>query len=100
VAATVRVGLDRFVLDALGSEALEERVEPSDGEGGPARARPRRARLDREQGALVYLPQTLFSDAPVWWSPEETRVQSMLAWRPDTGAPAKRRVIALCMYLL
>jgi hypothetical protein len=28
VADTVRVDLDRFVLDALGSEALEERVEP------------------------------------------------------------------------
>jgi hypothetical protein len=26
VADTVRVGLDRFVLDALGSEALEERA--------------------------------------------------------------------------
>jgi hypothetical protein len=26
VADTVRVGLDRFALDALGSEALEERV--------------------------------------------------------------------------
>jgi hypothetical protein len=35
VADTVRVGLDRLVLDALGSEALEERVEPSDGEGDP-----------------------------------------------------------------
>jgi hypothetical protein len=28
VADAVRVGLDRFVVDALGSEALEERVEP------------------------------------------------------------------------
>jgi hypothetical protein len=37
VADTVRVGLDRIVLDAPGSEALEERVEPSDGEGDPAR---------------------------------------------------------------
>ena len=27
---TVRVGLDRFVLDALGSEALQEPVEPID----------------------------------------------------------------------
>jgi hypothetical protein len=33
VADAVRVGLDRFVLDAGGSEALEERVEPGDGEG-------------------------------------------------------------------
>ena len=46
MADTVRVGLDRFVLDALGSEALEQRFEPSDGEGDPARARPRRVRLD------------------------------------------------------
>jgi hypothetical protein len=29
VADAVRVGLDRFVLDALGSEALEERVYQS-----------------------------------------------------------------------
>ena len=45
MADTVRVGLDRFVLDALGSEALEDRVEPSDGEGDPARASPRRVGL-------------------------------------------------------
>jgi hypothetical protein len=56
VADTVRVGLDRFVLDALGSEALEERVEPSDGESDPARARPLRVRLDEERGVLVDVP--------------------------------------------
>ena len=50
MADTVRVGLDRLVLDALGSEALEERVEPSDGEGDPAGARPRRVRFDEEPG--------------------------------------------------
>ena len=49
----VRVRLDRFVLDALGSEALEERVEPGDGEGDPARARLRRVRLDEEPGVLI-----------------------------------------------
>ena len=41
MADTVRVRLDQFVLDALGREALEERVEPGDGEGdrpAPARA--------------------------------------------------------------
>jgi hypothetical protein len=38
VADAVRVGLDRFVLDALGCEALEERVEPGDGEGDASRA--------------------------------------------------------------
>ena len=67
----VRVGLDRFVLDALGSEALEECVEPSDGEGDPARARPRRVRLDEEPCALVDLPEHLLPDATVWRSPEE-----------------------------
>jgi hypothetical protein len=45
VADAVRVGLDRFVLDALGSEAFEKRVEPGDGEGDPARARLLRVRL-------------------------------------------------------
>jgi hypothetical protein len=74
VADTVRVGLDRFVLDALGSEALEQRVEPCDGEGDAARARPRRVRLDGEPGALVDLPENLFPDATVWGSPEEPRV--------------------------
>jgi hypothetical protein len=95
VADTVRVGLDRFVLDALGSEALEERVEPSDGEGDPARARSRRVRLDEEPGALVDLPENLFPDATVWGSPKNRVYQSMLASRSDTGTPAKRWVIAL-----
>jgi hypothetical protein len=40
VTHAVRVGLDRFVLDALGSEALEERVEPIDRERDPARGPP------------------------------------------------------------
>ena len=38
MADAVRVSLDRLVLDALGSEALEKRIEPSDSEGDPARA--------------------------------------------------------------
>ena len=74
MADAVRVGLDRFVLDALGSEALEERFEPSDGEGDPARPRPRRVRLDKEPGVFVDLPEDLVPDATVWWSPEEPRV--------------------------
>jgi hypothetical protein len=73
VADTVRVGLDRFVLDALGSEALEVRVEAGDGDGDPARARPRRVRLDEEPGALVDLPENLVPDATVWGSPERFR---------------------------
>lgn len=40
MADAVRVGLDRLVPDALGSETLQERVEPNDGEGDPTRARP------------------------------------------------------------
>jgi hypothetical protein len=100
VADAVRVGLDRFVLDALGSEPLEERVEPSDGEGDPARARPRRVRFDEEPGALVDLPEHLFPDATVWGRPKNRVYQSMLTSRSDTGTPAKRWVIALCMYLL
>jgi hypothetical protein len=52
------------VLDALGSEALEKRVEPSDGEGDPARARPRRVRLDEERGVFVDLPEDLFTGSP------------------------------------
>src|ERR671937_480038 len=74
VADAVRVGLDRLVLDALGAEALEELVEPCDGEGDPARARLRRVRLDEELGMLVDLPEHLSADAPIWWSPEEPRV--------------------------
>ena len=74
MANTVRVGLDRFVLDALGSEALEERVEPGDGEGDPARPRLRRVRLDEKPGVLVDLPENLFPDATVLGSPEEPRV--------------------------
>jgi hypothetical protein len=74
VADTVRVGLDWFVLDPLGSEALQERVEPSDGEGDPAGARLRRVRLDEEPGALVDLPEHLVPNATVWGSPEAPRV--------------------------
>jgi hypothetical protein len=74
VADAVRVGLDRLVLDALGSEALEKRIEPSDGEGDPARARPRRVRLDEERGVLVDLPKDLFPGTHVRGSPEEPRV--------------------------
>ena len=74
MADAVRVGLDRFVLDALGGEALEERVEPGDGEGDPPRARLRGVRLDEEPGVLVDLPEHLVPDAHVRRSPEEPRV--------------------------
>ena len=62
------------MLDALGGEALEERVESSDGECDPAGARLRRVRLYEEPGVLVDLPEDLFADAPVRLSSEEPRV--------------------------
>jgi hypothetical protein len=71
---TVRVGLDRFVVDALRGEAPEERVQPSDGEGDPGRARSRRVRLDEERGVLVDLPEHLVPDATVRGATEEARV--------------------------
>jgi hypothetical protein len=63
VADTVQVGLDRFVLDALGSQALQELVETGDGEGDPACARPRNVGLDEERGVLVDVPEDFFPEA-------------------------------------
>ncbi len=57
VADAVRVGLDRFVLDAMGSEALEQRLEPSDSEGNPARSRLRRVRFCRDCCAQDHDPE-------------------------------------------
>jgi hypothetical protein len=62
------------VLYALGSEALDERIEPGDAERDPARARPRRVRLDEERGVLVDLLENLVPGAKVRGSPEEPRV--------------------------
>jgi hypothetical protein len=98
MADTVRAGLDRLVLDALGSEALEQRVEPSDGEGDPACARPPGVRLDEEPGALVDLPENLVPDAIVRGSPEEPRVRidaDALLLRPHgpMTAPTSNAVI-------
>ncbi|HMI69942.1 MAG TPA: hypothetical protein VK510_08105, partial [Solirubrobacteraceae bacterium] len=62
------------MLDVLSGEALEERVEPRDGEGDPARARLRRVQLDEEPGVLVDLSEDRVPDATVWGSPEEPRV--------------------------
>jgi hypothetical protein len=70
-----RVGLDRFVRDASGSEALEQRVQPGDRDRDPARARPRSVRLDEAPGALVEPPENLFPDATVLRAlPEGPRV--------------------------
>jgi hypothetical protein len=78
-----------------GHEAPEERVEPSDGEGDPARARPRRVRLDEEPGALVDLPEHSSPTRLSGGRPKNRVYQSMLASRSVTGTPAKRWVIAL-----
>ena len=95
MADTVRVGLDRFVLDALGSEALEQRVEPSDLEGDPARARPRRVRSMKSQ-ARSSISQRISSPTRLSGGRPKNRVyQSMLASRSVTGTPAKRWVIVL-----
>ena len=74
MADAIRVGLDRFVLNPLGSETLEKRVKPNDGKSDPACARLCGVRLDEERGVLVDLPQHLVPDPMVWWSPEEPRV--------------------------
>jgi hypothetical protein len=63
VAHAVRVGLDRFVRDALGGEVLQKRVEPGDGERDPTRARLRRVRLDEQRGVLVDIPEDLVPGA-------------------------------------
>ena len=62
------------MLDALGREVLEERVEPIDREGDPARTRLRRVRLDEKGGVLVDVPEHLVPDAKVWGPAEEPRV--------------------------
>jgi hypothetical protein len=100
VTDSVRVGLDRFVLDPLGGEAFEECVEPGDGESDPARARLRRVRLDEKRGMLLDLPEDLVPTRPSAGRPKNRVYQSMLASRSDTGTPAKRSVVALCMYLV
>ena len=58
----------------LSRKALEERVEPGDGERDAADARARRVRLDEEPGVLVDLPEHLVPDATVRGPAEEPRV--------------------------
>src|SRR5215469_1621305 len=53
VADTVRVSLDWLMFDAFGSQALQERIESGNGEGDPARARPRCVRLNKERGMVL-----------------------------------------------
>jgi hypothetical protein len=97
VTDAVRVGLDRFVLDALGSEALEERVEPTDGEGDPARA----AFGSTKSQACSSISQRISSPTRLSGGRPKKRVyQSMPAARSDDGTPARRWVITPCMCLL
>jgi hypothetical protein len=74
VANAVRVGLDGLVFDASLREALEERIEPCDGQRDPTRARLCRVGLDEECGVFVDIPEDLVSDAHVWGPAEETSV--------------------------
>jgi hypothetical protein len=63
-----------LVLNALGSQALEERVEPGDRERDSARPGPLRIRLDEEGGVLAEVPEHLVPEAQVCGSAEEPRV--------------------------
>jgi hypothetical protein len=89
VAHAVRVGLDRFVLDALSSQAFEEHVETIDREGDPARARLLRVRLD-EEGACSSMSHSTSSPTRMSAGRPKKRVyQSMLTSRSDTGTPGQ-----------
>jgi len=62
------------VPNAGGGEALEQRVEPGDGERDPAGARARRVRLDEQRGVHVDVPEDLVAGAHVRVASEEPRV--------------------------
>jgi hypothetical protein len=74
VAHAIRVGLDWFMLDALDRDALQQRVEPADGQGDAARARLRCVWLDQELSVLVHLPEHLVADAMARGASEQARV--------------------------
>src|SRR5215467_1046340 len=71
VADTVRVSLDWFMFDTFGGQALQKRVESGNGEGDPARARPRCVRLNEQCGVLVDVPEDFFARTQVRRSPKE-----------------------------
>jgi hypothetical protein len=92
----VRVGLDRFVRDAPGGEALQERVEP------PATTRVIRPAPacagfgSMKSVACSSTSQRISSPARMSGGRPNSRVyQSMPASRSDTGTPAMRCVIVL-----
>lgn len=90
MADTIRIGLDGFVRDALGSQALQERVETGDGEGDPASARPDSVRLDEEGCVLVDVPEGFFPGARVRRSPKKPRVPIDRGAKLGDGTPAMR----------
>ena len=83
------------MLDALGSEALEQRIEPADGEGDPPA--PARAALgSMKSQARSSISQSTSSPTRLSGTRPKNRVyHSMLASRSETGTPPKRWVIAL-----
>ena len=88
------------MFDAFGSQALQKRVESGNGEGDPARARPRYVRLNEERGVLFDVPEDFFARAQVGRSPEEPCVPVGRGTQLGYGTPAMRWVIAPCMQLL
>jgi hypothetical protein len=63
VADTVRVGLDRFVLDALGSEALEELLPDA-----PVWGSPEEPRVPIDAGVEIGYRDTGEEVHDRWWS--------------------------------
>jgi hypothetical protein len=99
VADTVRVSLDWFMCDTFGSQVLQERAESGNGEGDPARARPRCVRLNEERGVLVDVPEDLFA-AQARRSPEEPCVPIDRGAQLGHGDTSDEVVIAPYMQLL
>jgi len=90
VADTIRIGLDGFVRDALGSQALQERVETGDGEGDPAVPAPT-AFGSMKRVACSLMSQRASSPARASGGRPKNRVyQSTAAPSSETGTPAMR----------
>ena len=100
VADAVRVGLDWFVLDPLGNETLEERIEPSDAGSDAAGARLRPVRLNEQPGGSSIFQRFSFPTRRSGGRPKNRVYQSIHAPRSDTWTPAKRWVIVLTLQTL
>lgn len=107
VANTVRVGLDRFMLDALDRDTVQDSVAPTDGQGDAARARLRCVWLGEEShlalpcgpegkgGARVRYCSP--GEAPPWPSPRGASSDLKRArplWAKATFSPRARLLIA------